>query len=129
VTEIVDGVHSISVHITDAARARAFYRDTLGLEEKSFDGAANRVVFHLPGTTILLTMHIMAPGEEGRPPGTVAGVAFRTRDPAAACAEIARRGGTVTVQPTLVETPGGSFTRAAFADPDGNEFLLTNRAD
>jgi predicted enzyme related to lactoylglutathione lyase len=71
----------------------------------------------------------MAPGEEGREPGTVSGIVFRHADPAAACREIVRRGGTVTVEPRTVESSIGTFVRAAFADPDGNEYLLSNRTD
>ena len=74
-------------------------------------------------------MHIMAPGEEGREPGTVTGVVFSHPDPAAACAEIKRRGGTITVEPQVIEIVGGTFMRFVFADQDGNEFLISNRSD
>jgi catechol 2,3-dioxygenase-like lactoylglutathione lyase family enzyme len=127
--DVVTGVHAITLHIRDPTAARAFYRDVLGLQEVAFNEAQRRAVFALPGTTTLLTMHVMAPGEEGREPGTVSGVVFRNPDPRAACAEIVRRGGTVTVPATEFETPKGKFLRAAFADPDGNEFLITNRVD
>ncbi len=127
--EIVAGLHAVTIHIRDAARSRGFYRDVLGLKELLFDERANRVVFALPGTSTLLTMHVQGPNEGGREPGTVSGLVFRCADPAAACQEIARRGGTVTVEPTVVESAIGSFVRAAIADPDGNEFLLSNRTD
>jgi predicted enzyme related to lactoylglutathione lyase len=74
-------------------------------------------------------MHIQAPGEEGRDPGTVSGVVFLHPDPDAACAEIKRRGGTVTVDPKVIEFPGGKFVRAVIADLDGNEFVISNRVD
>lgn len=125
--EVVTGLHSLSVHITDIHKARAFYRDVLGLKELTFDATANRAVFAIPGSTAPLAMHIMAPEEEGRAPGTVSGITFKHPDPAAACAEIARRGGTITVEPRIIEFPGIKFTRAAFADPDGNEFVISNR--
>jgi catechol 2,3-dioxygenase-like lactoylglutathione lyase family enzyme len=128
-TDVITGLHGVSIHIRDVHTARTFYRDVLGLKEISFDEKANRAVFALPGTSTLLTMHIQGPGEGGREPGTVSGLVFRNPDPSAACAEIRRRGGTITVEPTLVELPGATFTRAAFADPDGNEFLITNRTD
>ncbi len=127
--DVVTGVHAITLHIRDPARSRAFYRDVLGLQEVAFNEQLRRVVFALPGTTTLLTMHVMAPGEEGREPGTVSGVVFRTADPREACAEITKRGGSVTVPPTEFDTPKGKFWRAAFADPDGNEFLISNRVD
>ncbi len=128
-SDIVDRLHAVTVHITDAEKARMFYRDVLGLHELLFDEKARRLVFALPGTSTLLTMHPQAPGEGGREPGTVSGVVFHIGDPVAACREIERRGGKVTVPPTTVETAIGSFVRAVIADPDGNEFLLSNRTD
>ena len=125
----VTGLHAVTLHIREIHAARRFYREVLGLQEVRFDEAANRAVFALPGTSTLLTMHIQAPGEEGREPGTVSGIVFRHPDPHAACEEIRRRGGTVTVEPKFIETPGGQFARAVFADPDGNEFVLSNRTD
>ena len=119
----------MTLHIRDIQQARAFYKDVLGLQELSFNEKASRAVFALPGTSTILSMHIQAPGEGGREPGTVTGVVFSHPDPAAACEEIKRRGGTVTVEPTTVELPGAKFVRAVFADPDGNEFLLSNRKD
>ena len=128
-SEIITALHAVTVHITDASRARTFYRDVLGLKELLFDERANRLVFALPGTSTLLTMHVQAPGEEGRAPGTVSGLVFRNPDPASACREIERRGGTVVVPAATVETAIGSFHRAVIADPDGNEFVLSNRTD
>ncbi|MGP8077225.1 MAG: VOC family protein [Thermoplasmata archaeon] len=128
-SEVIAGLHAVTIHIRDAERARTFYRDVLGLKELLFDEKANRLVFALPSTSTLLTMHVQAPGEEGRDPGTVSGVVFRHSDPAAACREIARRGGTVTGEPKIIETSIGSFVRAVIADPDGNEFVISNRTD
>lgn len=127
--DVISGLHAVTLHIREIQKARAFYRDVLGLREVSFDEKLSRAVFALPGTPTLLTMHVQAPGEGGREPGTVSGLVFRHPDPAAACAEIKRRGGTITVEPQLVEQPGRKFTRAVFADPDGNEFLLSDRTD
>ena len=123
-TEVISGLQAISVHIRDIQKARTFYREVLGLKEVSFDGAANRAVFAIPGIPSRLTMHIMAP-EEGRAgsPGTVSGVSFRSTDPAAACEEIPRRGGVVTIKARNVKAGGTTFVRAVFADPDGNEFV------
>ncbi len=128
-TESITGLHAVTLHIRDIQKARAFYRDVLGLREISFNEKANRAVFAIPGTPTLLTMHIMSPGEEGREPGTVSGVVFSHPDPAAASAEIKRRGGTITLEPQVVEIAGTTFTRFAFADQDGNEFLVSNRKD
>jgi catechol 2,3-dioxygenase-like lactoylglutathione lyase family enzyme len=126
---VVKGLHAVTIHIRDIQKARTFYKDVLGLREIGFNEKASRAVFALPGTSTMLSMHIMAPGEEGREPGTVSGVVFSHPDPAAACAEIRRLGGNITLEPQVVELPGARFTRAAFADPDGNEFLISNRSD
>jgi predicted enzyme related to lactoylglutathione lyase len=127
--EVITGLHAVTLHITDIHQARTFYRDVLGLTEVSFNEKASRAVFALPGTSTLLTMHVQAPGEGGRDPGTVSGVIFKHPDPRAAIAEIKRRGGSVTVEPNDVEVGGQKFVRAAIADPDGNEFVLSNRTD
>ena len=128
-TEVITGLHAVTVHIRDIQKARTFYRDVLGLREESFNEKARRAVFALPGSPTLLTMHVQAPGEEGRDPGTVSGVVFHHPDPAAACAEIRRRGGDVTMEPKLVELGPVKFYRAVIADPDGNEFVISNRKD
>ena len=128
-TEVITGLHGVTVHIRDIQKARAFYRDVLGLHELKFDEKASRAVFALPGTSTILSMHPQAPGEEGREPGTVSGVIFSHPDPAAACDEIKRRGGSVTGEPRLFEISGAKFVRAVIADPDGNEFLISNRVD
>jgi catechol 2,3-dioxygenase-like lactoylglutathione lyase family enzyme len=127
--DIVTGLHAVTIHIRDIQKARTFYRDVLGLREVAFNEKASRAVFALPGSSTLLSMHIQGPGEEGRDPGTVSGVIFLHPDPAAAIAEFRQRGGTVTVDPHVVEVPGAKFTRAAIADPDGNEFVISNRTD
>lgn len=128
-SDVVSGLHAVTIHIRDPLRARGFYRDVLGFRELMFDEKASRVVFALPGTTTLLTMHVQGPGEGGREPGTVSGLVFHHPDPATAVREIVRRGGTVISEATTIETSIGSFVRAVVADPDGNEFLLSNRTD
>jgi len=129
VSDVITGLHSVTIHIRDPLLARTFYRDVLRLKELMFDERAGRIVFALPDSTTLLTMHVMRPEEGGREPGTVSGVVFRHPDPRTAVTEISRRGGTITLPPTEFETSIGTFVRAAFADSDGNEFLISNRTD
>jgi catechol 2,3-dioxygenase-like lactoylglutathione lyase family enzyme len=128
-SEVITGLHAVTIHVRDIQKARTFYQDVLGFNELNFNEKASRAVFALPGTSTLLTMHIQAPGEEGRDPGTVSGIIFRHPDPGAACEEIKRRGGTVTVEARTIESPFGVFVRAVIADPDGNEFVISNRTD
>jgi catechol 2,3-dioxygenase-like lactoylglutathione lyase family enzyme len=90
---VVTGLHVVTIYIPNTQKARAFYRDLLGLRERSFNEERNRAMFALPETSTLLTMPIQGPGEGGREPETVTGLIFRHPDPAAACEEIQRRGG------------------------------------
>jgi catechol 2,3-dioxygenase-like lactoylglutathione lyase family enzyme len=127
--EVITGLHAVTIHITDIQKARKFYQEILGFKELAFNEQASRSVFALPGTSTLLTMHVQRPGEGGRDAGTVSGIIFRHPDPAAASEEIKHRGGTITVEPAVVEFAGRTFVRVVIADPDGNEFLISNRTD
>jgi predicted enzyme related to lactoylglutathione lyase len=123
---IIAGLTAVTVHITDVARARKFYVDVLGLKEVAFDADRQRLVYALPGTTTILSMHVMSdPREAGREPGTVSGIMFGHPDPAAALIELRRRGGTVVTEATKL--PSG-LVRGVFADPDGNEFVIASPA-
>lgn len=120
----IEGIHAISLHVTDIERARTFYRDVLGLGEVEFQPERQRAVFAIPRSDIVLTMHVMTdPREQGRPPGTVSGIIFEHHDPAAALEEIRRRGGTITGE--AMRTPSG-MVRGVIADPDGNEFIIAS---
>lgn len=128
-TDVLTGLFAVTVHVREIEKARRFYRDVLGLSEIETSAPASRAVFAVPGTTTRLSMHVMAPNEEGREPGTVSGLIFSHPFPGVACAEIERRGGTVTVAPTLVERGPVKFYRAVIADPDGNEFVISSQTD
>ncbi|HEV2165855.1 MAG TPA: VOC family protein [Thermoplasmata archaeon] len=122
--DVIEGLESVSIHVRDIERARAFYRDVIGLREVSFHPQASRAAFALPGTTTLLTMHVQREGEGGREPGTVSGLVFSHRDPRAACEEIRKRGGQIVDEPSTFRTALGEVTLGVFADPDGNEFVV-----
>ncbi|MGA8276488.1 MAG: VOC family protein [Thermoplasmata archaeon] len=121
----VEGLSAVTVHVSDVQRARKFYREVLGLEEAGFTEQTGRAVYSFPGTDIVLAMHVQRPGEGGREPGTVSGIIFQHHDPRAAIEEIRRRGGMITLEPVEVPGPGGTIVRAAIADPDGNEFVIS----
>jgi catechol 2,3-dioxygenase-like lactoylglutathione lyase family enzyme len=127
--DTITGLHAVTIHVRDIQRARTFYRDVLGLKEVSFNEARSRAAFALPGSPTLLAMHVQGPDEGGREPGTVTGVIFRHPDPAALCAEIKRRGGTIANEARTIEFPGVKFVLGVIADPDGNEFVISNRTD
>ncbi|MCI4372540.1 MAG: VOC family protein [Thermoplasmata archaeon] len=111
--------------MSDIQVARKFYREVLGLHEAGFTEQTGRAVYTFPGTPTVLAMHVQRPGEGGREPGTVSGIILQHHDPRAAVEEIRRRGGTITVEPMEVPGPGGVIVRAAIADPDGNEFVIS----
>ena len=120
----IEGREAVTVHVRDIHKARAFYREVLGLTELQFDGSVGRAVFAIPGVTATLRMHVYDPEEGGREPGTVSGIVFSHHDPAAVCAEIARRGGAIVSPPYPISPPGFTSTLSVIADPDGNEFVL-----
>jgi predicted enzyme related to lactoylglutathione lyase len=122
----IEGLQAVTVHVTDLAKAREFYSKVLGLEEVVTPPNAPRLVYAIPGTPTRLVMHIPKPEEGGRAAGTVSGILFACRDPAAACQAIQRSGGVVTAEPWTIERDGAKIVRAVFADPDGNEFLLSS---
>ncbi len=122
--DVIQGMEAVTVHVRDIERARAFYSKVLGLREVSFLAKASRAAFAIPGTTTLLTMHVMGEGEGGREPGTVSGIVFSHADPAQACAEIRRRGGTIVDEPHTFQAAVGTVTLGVVADPDGNEFVI-----
>jgi predicted enzyme related to lactoylglutathione lyase len=124
-SDVIESVGAVTVHVTDVKKARPFYKDVLGLKELDYDEKFQRARYALPGTSTILTIHRMGEGEGGRPPGTVTGIAFFHNDPFAAIAEVKRRGGTVTDEPQKVDRPGiVSYTLGVVADPDGNEFII-----
>jgi catechol 2,3-dioxygenase-like lactoylglutathione lyase family enzyme len=122
--DVIEGMEAVTVHIRDIERARTFYKEVLGLREVSFLPRASRAAFAIPGTSTLLTMHVLGETEGGREPGTVSGIVFSHRDPRSACAEIRRRGGTIVDEPETFPTALGTVTLGVFADPDGNQFVL-----
>jgi len=122
--DVIEGMEAVTVHIRDIERSRRFYSGVLGLREVSYLPALSRAAYAVPGTTTLLTMHILGEGEGGREPGTVSGVVFTHHDPKAACEEIRRRGGAIVDEVATFPTGLGRMTRGVFADPDGNEFVI-----
>ena len=123
-TDPIQALGAVTVHVTDIQRARTFWTTVMGLQEIAYQPQLQRAAFVLPGTNTILSMHeILDPREGGRAPGTVSGIVFGHKDPAAALAEIERRGGTVVTP--AEKTPWG-LIRGVFADPDGNEFLISS---
>ena len=113
------------VHITDWARARAFYEDVLGLrlveEEKPF-----ALVFDANGIMLRLT-----PGGEHKPaPGTVLGwevesIEATVKRLQSVGVEFQRYPGLNDSDPLGIWTSPSGARIAWFHDPDGNVLSLT----
>jgi predicted enzyme related to lactoylglutathione lyase len=123
--EVIESLGAVTVHIRDIRKARKFYAEVLGLKEVSYSEEFQRAQYALPGTSTLLTMHVMGEGEGGREPGTVSGIVFWHQDPYAAIDEVRKRGGTVVSDAVTVNRPGVvAYVLGVIADPDGNEFII-----
>ena len=104
----------------DAARATAFYRDTLGLEESPHTVDKPFSEFDLSGTTL----SIWDPTSVGREfLANTNTVALHTDDVAAMRKVLEDRG--VTFSGETIDT--GVCHMAIFADPDGNPLMLHGR--
>ncbi|MCI4363565.1 MAG: VOC family protein [Thermoplasmata archaeon] len=125
-TQLVEGLQAVTVHVSDIERARGFYGKLLGLEEETPNPKIPRAVFILPRTSTRLLMHVQGPSEGGREPGTVSGILFHCSDPVAACAAVRAHGGSIVDEPWTMQRGGKDIVRAVIADPDGNEFILSS---
>jgi catechol 2,3-dioxygenase-like lactoylglutathione lyase family enzyme len=114
------------VHVTDLARARAFYDGVLGLTLTGDTPIA--VVFDANGTTLRVTL------VEGHAPlaGTTLGwevddIAASIRELTARGVEFTRYDGMEQDEVGVWSAPGGDQV-AWFSDPDGNTLSLTQAA-
>lgn len=115
------GLGAVSAHVKDIQKARTFYAKTLGLRELNFDPTMKAAYFEIPGSTVPLAIHQFDAGcvqVGGRPPGTVSGIILAVPNVPRAVEDLKKRGVTIT-EPSLM---GGAM--AAFADPDGNEYVI-----
>jgi glyoxylase I family protein len=111
----IEGIHHSSVVVTDLERARAFYRDVLGLEEVPAPPTFHfRVVWLQIGDQQIHLLHAPQPDVPG-----ARHVALYVDDPVEARRRLAAAG--FPVEET-VPIPGADrfFTR----DPDGNRIEL-----
>jgi catechol 2,3-dioxygenase-like lactoylglutathione lyase family enzyme len=111
------------VGVSDAARARAFYRDTLGLHLISEDSFA--LAFDVQGVMLRVTLvHEVSPR-----PYTVLG--WQVEDAAARVTALASAGVQFERFPGIVQDESGIWTAPGgarigwFKDPDGNILSIT----
>jgi catechol 2,3-dioxygenase-like lactoylglutathione lyase family enzyme len=104
----------------DAARATAFYRDTLGLQEAERTLGKPHTEFDLGGTTL----NVWDPSSAGREfQANTNAVALHTDDVAAMRTQLEAEG--VAFFGPTIDT--GVCHMALFADPDGNPLMLHGR--
>ena len=111
----------VIVNVTDFARARRFYAETLGLQPAKTWGEMPAQEFE----TGNLTVAVVDPTCIGRrfPGPSSTTIALRVPDVAAARAELEAAG--VTFQGETIDS--GVCHMAPFADPDGNSLMLHHR--
>jgi catechol 2,3-dioxygenase-like lactoylglutathione lyase family enzyme len=116
---------AIIICTRDRARARTFYRETLGLPLASEDNFAS--VFDMGGVTLRISaVPDFTPHEH-----TILG--FRVEDVPAAVKALRQKGVTFNIYPHfhqdelgILAVPGGAVQVAWFKDPDGNVLSVTN---
>ena len=114
----------VSVPVSDAQRAKAFYRDVLGFEllrESPMGPDQSWIQLNPPGcaTTIALVTWF-----DTMKPGGLQGVMLNVTDIDADHALLSQRGLELS---KIAQAPWGRF--ATFKDPDGNGWLLREAPD
>lgn len=111
-------IHQIAQRVHDPERARAFYRDVLGLP-LLFTAPPNLSFFDCAGVRLMLSPP--SPGFDH--PGSV--LYFAVTDIATAHDALTARGAVFTTPPTRIATlPDREVWLAAFADSEGNPLAL-----
>lgn len=115
-------INLIKVPVTDFSRARAFYRDTLGLEEE-FAVDEYGWAQYQAGTLPICIYEVGKGGGDGEP-GNEVNFHLAVNDLAAA-AQMLESNGVKLVCPLTSSDDGGSFL--IIADPDGNRMKIVQR--
>ena len=116
----VRGVDFIIVPTEDFDRAKAFYKDVLGLERSKYWGKMPAVEFETGNLTIAV-MQSDAFGLEFKPHSHP--IAFQVDDVEATRAELEGKG--ITFPMDTIDS--GVCHMAYFSDPDGNALMLHHR--
>jgi catechol 2,3-dioxygenase-like lactoylglutathione lyase family enzyme len=120
-SDIITGTDFVVIPTQDFERARAFYRDTLGLQESVQWGQMPGIEFE----TGSLTIAVMQSDAFGMTfaPNTAGPIAFHVDDYEAARAELESRG--VSFNSDTIDS--GVCFQAYFSDPDGNTIGIHQR--
>jgi methylmalonyl-CoA/ethylmalonyl-CoA epimerase len=116
---VLESIGQIAVNVRDTARARAFYRDVLGLKHL-FDAGPNLAFFQCGGVRLMLSP---ASKPEYDHPGSI--IYYKVKDLAATHAAMAGRGATFEQAPHLVANmPDHELWMAFLHDSEGNLLAL-----
>ena len=116
-TNAVERTDFVSIPVQDMERARAFYRDVLGMHSPNWEDGWPEIE---SGNVSLYLVDPTAMGAEFRP--NVAPIALRVPDVAEARKELEERGVTFAG-----EHDTGVCNMAFFADTEGNALMLHRR--
>jgi methylmalonyl-CoA/ethylmalonyl-CoA epimerase len=116
---MLESIGQIAVNVKDTARARAFYRDVLGLKHL-FDAGPNLAFFQCGGVRLMLSP---ASKPEFDHPGSI--VYYKVADLAATHAAMLAKGAVFEQEPHLVATmPDHELWMAFLRDTEGNLLAL-----
>jgi predicted enzyme related to lactoylglutathione lyase len=109
----------VTLPVSDQARAKDFYVDTLGFELVA-DRQLGLVRWLQVAPRGAQTGFTLASAEQGFEPGSMTGIMLETADLDADCAQLAAAGAAIEGP---ADFPWGR--QATLTDPDGNSFVLT----
>jgi methylmalonyl-CoA/ethylmalonyl-CoA epimerase len=116
---MLESIGQIAVNVRDTARARAFYRDVLGLKHL-FDAGPDLAFFQCGGIRLMLSP---ASKPEYDHPGSI--IYYKVKDLAATHAAMAGRGAAFEQAPHLVANmPDHELWMAFLHDSEGNLLAL-----
>ena len=116
---MLESIGQIAVNVKDTARARAFYRDVLGLKHL-FDAGPTLAFFQCGGVRLMLSP---ASKPEYDHPGSI--IYYKVADLAATHAAMAAKGAAFEAAPHLVATmPDHELWMAFLRDSEGNLLAL-----
>src|SRR5947208_1521875 len=120
---MIRGIKFASIPVTDQDRALAFYTEKLGFRlvtDQPFSPEQRWIELGIPGAETRVVLFRF--GDEIKP-GIQMNVTFWTSDVEQTVAELKAKGVTITMEPKVADWG----TAAAFADPDGNRFVLSSK--
>jgi len=116
---VLESIGQVAINVKDTARARAFYRDVLGLRHL-FDAGPSLAFFQCGGVRLMLSP---PSGPEGDHPGSI--IYYKVADLAATHAAMAAKGAAFEQAPHLVATmPDHELWMAFLRDSEGNLLAL-----